>query len=120
MVQRQHFPSALPFFIAAVAFGCASNSSSDLFQGGTAGSTSTGGAGTGGAGGTTSPEGGPLPDVGGLPPVVCKTSLDCVGAAGTPICDPSTGQCVGCLGDNDCMGDRTCIGNICRSKCVSD
>ncbi len=45
----------------------------------------------------------------------CVTNDDCALSPGLETCDPTTGECVGCLDDDDCQGDLTCnAGQLCE------
>ncbi|MSP63711.1 MAG: hypothetical protein EXR72_25870 [Myxococcales bacterium] len=70
-----------------------------------------------GPSGSTSPrrdlpdQAAPLPDLF----VGCKGGAKC--PAETPLCDPKTGQCVACLGDENCRPGLLCGGGRCMPGC---
>jgi len=107
--------------------------------------TGTGGAGTGGSsgtGGSGSPADagdGSLADGDGSAtadgagdvatdvPVGCTRNEECSSDAGAPVCETSTGKCVGCLvSDTDCKGTdhvcdpstKTCVGCLTSQDCT--
>ena len=46
----------------------------------------------------------------------CETSADC--SDPTPVCDPDSGTCVGCLADTDCDDGEDCTADSCAdSEC---
>jgi hypothetical protein len=51
----------------------------------------------------------------------CANSLDCVGSAGRPICDPVSGTCVECNSAADCGENHDCVNHACveYTPCVN-
>ena len=112
--------AALGFLaLLASAVGCGSSSSNEQPPVGTGGSDaaagsggSAGASGKGGSAGATGGAGGSSSS--------CKGDSDC--PAATPVCDISTGKCVGCLPDGKpCPDGSYCDAtNKCSSGCASD
>lgn len=68
-------------------------------SGGSGGSSASGGSGaTGGLAGSAGSGGAPG----------CTSAADCVGHPSGPACDPTSGDCVGCVGPTDCPTGQFC------------
>ncbi len=54
----------------------------------------------------------------------CVENADCAGNVSAPVCEVSTGTCVGCLSDHDCQTGQTCSNHGCETPvttgCSSD
>src|SRR5688572_22004703 len=96
--------------ISALAAGCGtavSGSGSTTGEGGAPAGSTTGAGGalttassTGGAGGGTGGAGGATG---------CQSDADCLGDPGGPVCDLDSGECVGCLVEDDnCIQGQYC------------
>lgn len=118
----RHWPAYLGGL--GLALACSSGSDSGVFAsggaagadggaaaGGTAGASAAGGtagsaaaAGSGASAGTGATAG----SAGDGGPSGCTQNGDCTGDPGGPVCDPTTGNCVGCLGASDCPSGQYC------------
>lgn len=85
----------------------------DASTGGTAGVD--GSAGSGGGGTDAGPD---APVDGGN---ACKTNADCTATPATPVCEPTSGNCVECLPTDDtCPAGTYCKGTTCTIGCTAD
>lgn len=118
-------PSFVWILLCATTLVACGDTASDSPGGGEPSDTGGGGhaATTGGSGGSGATGAGTETGGGGSEPTGCSTSSDCNGDPGGPVCDPESGECVGCLADGTgCSGDEYCdpITNTCALGCASD
>jgi hypothetical protein len=123
-------PAALLGSLLALGAGASCGSGSKTTGAGTGGagpsSTGagvTGGAGTTGSGGAPATTSGSTGSTGGGSTTGCKGDADCAGNPGGPVCDKSTGTCVGCLpNDNPCSAGKFCdpVAKACVQGCTTD
>lgn len=44
----------------------------------------------------------------------CQSRSDCASSPDGPVCDTSSGKCVGCVAQADCLANNDCVGEICK------
>ena len=47
----------------------------------------------------------------------CVSSVDCVDADATPVCNTAIGECAACVTDNDCGDSQHCVDTTCTRAC---